>query len=367
MKKLTCTFTKKAKEDYPIFLGVDIYKKIPELLKKLGVTKKLLIITDKKVEKLYGESLLTLLKKNAYEVDLVAVPSGESSKSEMMKRRIEQTLFKGSYGRDSTILALGGGVVGDLAGFTAATYLRGVPFIQIPTSLLAMVDSSIGGKVGINTSYGKNTLGAFHQPKAVIIDLNCLKTLSKPHLLNGLMEALKMFTVLDAQAFMSFKKNKGEILKGNLMLLEPLIQRAIELKIKVVSSDEKEKNERRILNFGHTVGHALEKLSNYKMLHGFAVAYGMQIEAKLALDLGYFLHEDYLTFSGLLNDLGFNLQKVRTYSPEKIIRYATFDKKMKNKIIHCVLLKQIGAVFKAKKQLAHPVAENTLLQTINNL
>lgn len=176
-----------------------------------------------------------------------------------------------------------------------------------------------------------------------------------------------MFTVLDAKAFMNFQENKGEILKGNLMLLEPLIQRAIELKIEVVSSDEKEKNERRLLNFGHTVGHALEKLSNYKMLHGFAVAYGMQIEAKLAHDLGYLLHEDYLTFSGLLNDLGFNLQKVKTYSPEKIIRYATFDKKMKNKTIHCVLLKQIGAVFKAKKQLAHPVADSTLLQTIHNL
>jgi len=277
---------------------------------------------------------------------------------------IEAQLFKHRCGRDSLVLALGGGVVGDLAGFVAATYMRGIPYLQLPTSLLAMVDSSVGGKTGIDTPYGKNLIGAFWQPQAVIADMNCLATLSSAHLINGLIEAIKMFLTHQSKSFYYVKKHLDRILTRDRASLTQVIYQAVSIKAAVVSQDEKESNLRMILNAGHTIGHALEHLSHYQLMHGLAVGYGLLVEAKMAEQLGYLSQDHYQEIAMLLARLGVEGRHLKKYSPERLIQATKLDKKIKSGQSYYVLLNEIGGVQCTRGRVAQVVDDRTVKKAI---
>lgn len=302
------------------------------------------IITDNTVRKLYGEDLLKDLKAQGLQVDLLSIPPGENSKSQSMKSHLDEQLFKLGCKRDAMILALGGGVVGDLAGFVASTYMRGIPVVQIPTTLTAMVDSSIGGKTGINTAYGKNLIGTFWPAEEIILDIKYLETLSKEHIVNGLVEAIKIFITHDAEAFKYVSDNLDAILNKDLKALQKVIQRAADLKKEIVQKDEREKGERMYLNFGHTVGHAIELLSDYSISHGHAVALGILTEAKLAEMDGHLVPQDYTTIEALIHRLGLSLEPLVSYSMDRIWEAVQLDKKGKDSKILYVQLAKIGKV-----------------------
>lgn len=256
----------------------------------------------------------------------LAIPPGEKSKSREMKAFIEDTLFERGYGRDSLIIALGGGVVSDLAGFVAATFCRGVPWIAIPTSLIAMVDASIGGKVGINTPFGKNLIGAFHPPQEVILDFKYLETLPEKEWKNGLAEILK-YGIIEDPTLLDNPRSHQSIL------------RSIAIKKKIVAEDPKECGKRRILNFGHTIAHALEKVSNYTIPHGEAVASGMLFAAKLSVRLGYLGASSLQHIEHCLTNYGFTPYPL----PQEILfAFLKNDKKSINGNPRFVLLKELG-------------------------
>jgi len=280
--ELKVRLKQKADYSYSIVLGKNLFKKIAADLKNKPIANKYVIITDSNVKNIYGIDLLKTLRANNIEAQLIYFKAGEQSKNSKIKEQIENEMFKLLLGRDSAILALGGGVTGDLAGFIASTFLRGIPYIQIPTTLLAMVDSSIGGKTGINTGYGKNLIGTFYQPKKVYIDINMLSTLPESEFLNGLAEVIKHSIIKDKPLFKYLEKNREKILKKDKKALQYIIKISCEIKSSIVEKDETESNYRRILNFGHTFGHAIEKTSNYQVKHGFAVAQGMIYAAKLS-------------------------------------------------------------------------------------
>ncbi len=326
------------------------------------LNKKLVVVTDDIVKNHYGNTLLKKLKK--YDVLLLSFPPGEKSKNDQMKHFLEDQMLVSRCDRDTTILALGGGVVGDLAGFVAATYMRGISYIQIPTTLLAMVDSSIGGKTGINTIRGKNLIGAFWQPTAVIIDTNCLTTLPKTHLINGLIEALKMFMTSDLKSFNDASKHVDEILNGDLVTLKDIIQRAITVKINIVSQDEKENVLRAILNLGHTIGHALEKIMDYTLLHGYAVALGILVEAKISQLSGLLSYINYQAIQSLFLKLNISSDLLKKMDIEEIIRATKRDKKVKSGTVRYVLLKNIGQVYDEGNSFVHSVPDEMVRKAL---
>jgi 3-dehydroquinate synthase len=243
-----------------------------------------LIVTDTTVGRLYGETCRAALAKRGFQVAMVTVPAGEASKSLQEAARVYRAALGAGLDRRSIIVALGGGVVGDLAGFVAATYLRGVRLIQVPTSLLAMVDSSVGGKTAVNLPEGKNLVGVFHQPIEVAVDLATLDSLPEREYVSGLAEIVKYGVIWDAVFFQELEANVDGLLRRDAALLERVVARCCEIKAEVVAVDEKESGVRAILNFGHTLGHALEKLSEYdRWLHGEAVAMGMAYAADVSV------------------------------------------------------------------------------------
>lgn len=255
-----------------------------------------IIITDHIVEELYGTALA-----EKFQCELISVPPGEMSKEIEPYYEICRQMVQKHCTRNSTVIALGGGVVGDLAGFVAATYMRGVPCIQVPTTLLGMVDSSIGGKVGINLPEGKNLLGAFLQPQEVIIPLDCLETLPDKELRSGLSEVVKYGIILDASFFEWLEENLDKLLQRDREAMKTAVKRCAELKLEVVERDAKESNLRQILNYGHTLGHAIEKATGYQLYtHGEAIAIGMQFAGILAQKLTGFSKNEVMRQNSLL-------------------------------------------------------------------
>ncbi len=239
------------------------------------------IIADTRVAGLYGERLVGALAEEGLSGTLLRFPAGEWNKSRETWSDLIDGMLKAGFGRDTVVIALGGGVAGDLGGFVAATFMRGVPLVQIPTTLLAMLDSSVGGKTGVDTPAGKNLVGAFHQPCLVLADPAVLKTLPAPQFTSGLAEALKHGLILDAEYFESIAGGLEALFGREPDRLTELIARSVEIKAAVVSRDERESGYRKVLNFGHTVAHALEAISGYAWLHGEAVAVGMALEAAI--------------------------------------------------------------------------------------
>ncbi|MBT3949104.1 3-dehydroquinate synthase, partial [Candidatus Parcubacteria bacterium] len=260
----------------------------------------------------------------------------------------------------------GGGVVGDVAGYTAATYMRGIPYVQVPTTLLAMVDSSIGGKTGVNTKYGKNLVGSFYQPQAVYVDVEFLKKLSQRHLINGLVEAVKMFVTHDREMFQFVVNNYNKILDLDKKVLEKIIKRAIEINIEIIRQDEKENGERGLLNFGHTIGHAIEKLSGYKILHGEAVALGILVEAKVAELLGKLPHKAFVEIESFFCEL-VDIKKLKSYSIQSILKETKLDKKVRAGEVKYVLVKNLGRVCRQGGKFVHTVDEKIVKQALTLL
>lgn len=328
-----------------------------EAVKLLKLDGPAIIITDKNVQKYFGDNLLKSLKKQKIKADLLAFPAGEISKNQKTVTELQETMLKKNYLSNTTIIALGGGVVGDTAGFVAATYMRGIKYIQIPTTLLAMVDSSIGGKTGVNTPYGKNQIGAFWHPSKIIIDLKFLS--SKQCHSYGLVEIAKVFITSDKTALKFMEKNQKNLLKKNV--LQTLIEKAIQIKLKIVRHDERDKGERHILNFGHTIGHTIENLSKYKIPHGEAVAWGILLEAKMSVLDGFLPEKDYERIKKII--LALNVMRgnpLKKMSQKQLVSVMSLDKKNMESSISYTAIKSIGSVVGNNGKYTVPMNQNSL-------
>jgi 3-dehydroquinate synthase len=323
---------------YPIFVDTDRIEKIGDRLFEYTDANKILIVVSEKVNKIYGEELNF---KNSVKFVL---KDGENQKNFKNYQKIINFASKNKLERKDAIVAIGGGVVGDIAGFAASTYLRGIDFIQVPTTLLACVDSSVGGKVAINTDFGKNLVGTFYQPKAVFCNLNFLHTLDERQYKTGLAEVIKYAYIekscgaaKEYDFFEFLSANPQAVYERNLPVLSEIVKASLNLKIAVVSKDEKEQGLRKILNFGHTYGHALEKLTNYqKYTHGEAVAFGMKFSIILAFKRDL-ISEDYKDRALALLDKYSLVEKRPKISPKKIIELMKQDKKVENGKINFIL------------------------------
>ncbi|MFO7870052.1 MAG: 3-dehydroquinate synthase [Kiritimatiellia bacterium] len=309
---------------------------------------KALIISDTHVAPLHGDKCAAALKKQGYDVLRAVVPAGEQSKSFRCLRRLCSQAVDSGLDRSSTIVALGGGMTGDLAGFAAAIYMRGIRLIQVPTTLLAMVDSSVGGKTAINLEKGKNLVGAFYQPEEVRADLTTLKTLPEKEYVSGLAEVVKYGVIRDAEFFTGLEENVDGLLERDVSVLENVVARCCEIKAEIVAADERESGQRAALNFGHTLAHALEQCSGYgKWLHGEAVSVGMVYASGLSVTVNGMPAADRQRIVALLKRLG--LPTVpgagRKRPPwRKIRRAVTADKKALEGIPRFVLCGRIGSV-----------------------
>ncbi|HSX26742.1 MAG TPA: 3-dehydroquinate synthase [Chlamydiales bacterium] len=298
------------------------------------------VLSDATVAKSYGKEIQARLLKGGVEAELFAFPAGEGAKTRETKEFLEDELMRQNYGRDTVLIALGGGVTTDLVGFVAATYMRGVPFLSIPTTLLAMVDSAIGGKTGVNTPYGKNLIGAFYPPQAIFIHREFLKSLPEREWMSGLGEVLKYGLIGNRDHWQLCREAGKEWRKSPY--IEKLIQGSIQTKIEVVEKDPTEKGYRRILNFGHTVGHALELLSGYEMAHGEAVAIGCMAESYLSYLVGSLSKEALEEILHLYNRLGFKVRLPKKFQKKSFLEAMALDKKGKSGSPRFVQIDQIG-------------------------
>jgi 3-dehydroquinate synthase len=351
---------------YSIYMGEGLLAELVQLVPSILATHRVFLISDETVFALYGEDVIKVLKKKGVNAEVLIFPAGEKNKNETTARRLCHALLERHCGRDSLILALGGGVVGDLAGYVAAVTLRGLPYVHLPTTVVAMVDSSIGGKVGVNTPHGKNLVGSFYHPIAVLADTSVLKSLPPKALLNGTFEALKMFLCMDRKAFEHLEK-KNTPLCADDSDLKTLILRGAELKVAVVMRDEKENNERKILNFGHTVGHALEKISRYRLAHGFAVGLGMLLETQIAVEVGVLEPQEAQRIFTVLKRMGTRKKTLKGYPIEAILNWMQGDKKNEKGTIQMVLLKKIGEVWQQEGRYSHAVSESVIRKAYTHL
>ena len=329
---------------YEIHIGSGILMQTGRQLKENGFTGSLVIITNPIVKRLYGNALKQNLAREGFRVIILQVPDGEEQKSLKVAGRLYNELTNFYAERTTPILALGGGVVGDLAGFVAATYLRGVPFIQIPTTLLAQVDSSIGGKVAIDHGQLKNKIGAFYQPKLVITDINTLRTLDTKILIDGLAEVIKYAVIRDKELFTYIEENLDKIKALDDKALEEIVFRSAKIKAEIVEKDEKDLGLRAILNYGHTVGHAIESASDFKVEHGEAVTIGMLAAAKISNKMGILDKTELLKLNSLIERVGLPT-RMPNLKVEKIIQAIKHDKKILRGKIRFILPKSIGSVF----------------------
>ena len=331
-----------ATQKYPIFVGYGLLDKLGEELKKVTSSHVAIVISDENVSRLYGDKVEKLLRNAGFAVNSFIVPPGEETKSINTAIDIYNFLIKKRVERDDMLIALGGGMIGDLAGFVAATYLRGIPWIQVPTSLIAMVDASIGGKVAVNHSEGKNLIGAFYQPNFVLADTRALATLPERELTSGWAEVVKYGLILDKEFFEFLESNVGRLTKLEQDVVNEAIIHSASLKAQVVSQDEKERGQRIILNYGHTIAHGLEAATRYiGFLHGEAVAIGMMGAAKLSQRLGILPASVVKRQQSLLRKFGLPTAFFGINLAE-IAKAMEVDKKTRAKGIRWVLLEGIG-------------------------
>lgn len=316
---------------YDVYVGKDILKNLGDLVAKNYT--EIALVTDENVEKYYGEICLKSLKNKGFNPLKYVIKPGEGSKNTDEYIKLLNFLGENEFDRNSLLIALGGGVVGDLTGFAAATYMRGISFAQVPTSFLAMVDSSVGGKTAVNLKCGKNSVGAFYQPDFVLCDVNCLKTLPDYYMKDGLGEVIKYGILDNAELFEKLNyplpEDKTEIISA-----------CIKIKNKIVSKDEFDKGIRQLLNLGHTIAHGLEKLSGYTISHGCAVATGIYAISKIAFQNSICSEETFVKIENILKFHGFNLEIPYTY--KEIFDTIKHDKKKNGESINVVFPKKIG-------------------------
>lgn len=338
-------------ESYDIEIGKDLLPMLVEDL-KAGLIKganRYAIVTDSNVKELYGDKLLGMMKEAGFDVNLISFPAGEKSKVRSVKEYIEDTMIDLGYKRDSCIIAVGGGVVTDMAGFVAGTFGRGIPFINYATSLLGAADASVGGKTAVDTPVATNLIGLIYQPKKLYIDIDAWNTLPKEHISNGLAETIKHAVLADSEFFTFLEENVDKLLEdGGVDKYPEIFERVAEtnckIKYEVVKKDEREANLRQILNLGHTVGRAIETLSDYKLLHGEAVAIGLVMQARIAEKLGYASKEDVKRVEELTVKAGLPIDIPEYMSTEEVVNKLYTDKKVRKGKIRFVFQKGIGDV-----------------------
>ena len=327
---------------YDILIASGLLKSVPGCFESYNIRRRLFLVANPKVFKLYGEDLTANLAAAGFQVTQILIPDGEKYKSLQTLENIYTYLIAQGADRQSAIVALGGGVTGDLAGFAAATFHRGIPYVQIPTTLLAQVDSSVGGKTGVNHSLGKNLIGAFYQPNLVCIDVQTLNSLPERELQSGLYEALKYGLIYDSAFYEYFESHMDEIRGRIPEAIEAVISRCCEIKAEITSIDESEADLRRILNFGHTYAHAIEAAAGYAgITHGEAVAYGMIAAVRVSREKGYLDDSTAERLARCISSVG-PLPPIDSLSADDVFEAMARDKKRQHDQIHFVLLKKIG-------------------------
>lgn len=366
MKKIRVAVSSNEDNSYEILIGKNLLGQIADDLAKASIAHSHTLVTDSNVAELYGGKLLHDLEKKLSKVKMITFPAGEQSKTREIKSFIEDRMFESGFGRDSSVIALGGGVVGDIAGFVAATYMRGVPCVQVPTSLVACVDSSVGGKTAVDTPHGKNLIGAFSQPWRVYVDTDTLKTLGAKQISEGLAEIIKYGVIKSKDLFQYLEGNIEKIYGFDDVALLEVIEASCRIKAEVVEKDEKEQNLRKILNFGHTVGHAIEQLSDYTISHGEAISAGMVIEGKIALGKTGWSEQEQERLTGLLRSAGLLTEIPRSMSVGKIIDVMKIDKKAREGRIEMSLPERIGEMKEQGGSYGIKIGEQTIISAFKS-
>ncbi len=327
---------------YDILIGPGILTELAADLKARPLSERYVIVTDSNVEDFLGQDLLSSLKSTGLNVDLVAFQAGEESKNMDTVVELARHLVGLGADRKTVILALGGGVVGDVAGFLASIYMRGIPFVQLPTTLLAQVDSSVGGKTGVDLPEGKNLLGTFYQPVRVYADIGVLSTLPASEIRNGLAEVVKYGMIRSPELFALLEENWWDVVNLEPEITADIVAISCQIKADVVVADEKEGGLRRILNFGHTIGHAIEAAAHFQIPHGEAVAMGMVAISRVSQRKGLMTEREVQRLEALLERFGLPIRIPQHLSTEELIDLMAHDKKKSGGKVHFVLCKGIG-------------------------
>lgn len=361
--KFYCELKKAVDDSYDIEIGHDLSERLVFDLKNGvgGNVRKFAVVTDSNVEKLYGADICGKLSEAGFQADMFVIPAGEKSKTRAMKEFVEDSMLEKGYRRDCCIVAVGGGVVTDLAGFVAGTFGRGVPFVNYATTLLAAADASVGGKTAVDTPLATNLIGLFYQPKKVYIDIETWKTLPVRQLSSGLSETIKHACLGDAELFSYLEKNIERVLENDREACEYIAERNCAVKYGVVMKDERESGLREVLNLGHTVGRAIETVSDYRLLHGEALAIGMAAQVKLGERLGFISGENAKRVTALYKRAGLPTEIPDYIDREQLVKKLYTDKKVKNGRLRFVFQKEIGEVMQfSENNFAKEIAEEEI-------
>lgn len=345
MRSIKVNLDKKTLSSYEIRIGYKIIDRMALIIAKNHKAGRYVLITDNSVGSIYAKQMMDSLKDVGLNINRIEFPAGESSKNINTVLDIVGKLLELGADRSTMLIALGGGVVGDMVGFIASIYMRGIPYIQIPTTLIGQVDSSIGGKTAIDLPHGKNLLGTFHQPRAVFADLIFLETLPEKEFDNGLAEIIKYGIIDDEKMFRLLEDNMDAVKSRDSSLLLNLVENCCRIKKSIVEIDEKEQGLRRLLNFGHTLGHAIEAASKYAISHGEGVALGMIAAARISEKKKYLDTAQVKRIEAIILMAGLSGKIPQNFSADDIISRLAMDKKKKDDVVHFVLLKKIGMPF----------------------
>ncbi len=344
-----------ADRSYTVDVGFGALREIPDIVSSWKDIHRFIIITDEQTRELFGNTLAKGMRDAGHKVDVLDFPGGERAKVQTTVTELQHELFDLHCGTDTLIIAVGGGIVGDIAGFTAATYMRGIPFMQVPTTLLAMTDSAIGGRVGVNTPYGKNLVGAFWHPRHVVIDMNTLTTLPEGQFINGLFEVVKMFLTHDDRSFAYLERNLDKLLARDESVMERVIRSAIRVRAGMATRDPHNQGEQQLIRFGHVVGQAIEKVSDYKMPHGYAVGYGMLVELMVATELGKLDYDTERQLTALLRLLEIRGEDMDVWGTKDLLDAMKKDKSAKEGKPCMTILNDIGEPYTLRKATIHQV------------
>lgn len=368
MKKISeITINPQNGPSYPVIVGKNIIQDSISswILDTKSVERTFVVICDSLIENLYGREVKSFLEKVVTgKVFLFSFDGGEKNKTRETKKNLENLILSSGCGRDTIVLGLGGGISTDLAGFLAATYMRGVDYLSLPTSLLAMVDATVGGKTGVNTRHGKNLIGCFYQPQEVIVDISFLDTLSLREKKNGFAEMVKHGIIADSEYFSFLREHTEDLFSGEEETLFHSVERSIRIKGAIVEEDTLEKGKRKILNFGHTIGHALEKVGNWTIDHGHAVAYGMVVESWIAEEYGFVDEAFTLEVEQILSSLGL-LKKIDRLDHHEMFSSLKMDKKNSHGELIMALPQGFGKMYfgegaygkRVKREIVHTSLE----------
>lgn len=333
---------------YPIRVRNGIRRSLPQMIPAHARAHRYAVLADETVAELYGREITDGLNEAGREAHLFSFPPGEASKSREEWARLTDEMLGSGFGRDSAVVAVGGGVTGDLAGFVAATFMRGIPLVQVPTSLVAMIDSSVGGKTGVDVPEGKNLVGAFHSPRLVVVDPEVTVSLPRQERAQGLAEAIKHGAILDPVYLADLQGDIPCVMRGEIGATGRVVVRSIEIKADVVSKDERESGLRKILNFGHTIGHAVESAAGYALPHGTCVALGMVLEARIGEEMGVTKSGTSEFLTRLVELLELPTRLPSELDPGEILAFTRSDKKGREGKPRYVLLSQLGQVAPAE-------------------